>query len=240
LKSGGDSKWRLALALEEVNEMLLVIASDPLAPWGQAGAILLVLYLFILVVVGLVLALVLLLALYWVAQKTQLIKRLRPTVESVNTTSEEALQGKLPPPSPNDNKLVRSVAQVPQYTHLADEKVEMVSDRVVHAVIEYRARTEMVKGMAKAFFLPGLTRVPAGHRPTALEQEGVGFRSPGYRILVEEKAPQKTPSEVGDGYSGAISASEIKEAPVDVMVSPPKELRKAAATSAQNKDAHTP
>jgi hypothetical protein len=238
LKSGVGSRWKLVRALEEENEMFVVFASDPLAPWGQASAILIALYLFVVVLIGLALALVLLLALAWVRQKTELIKRLRPTVDSVNSTSEAAIQGKLPPPSNSENKLIRSVAQVPEYTHIAEEKVEAVSDRVAHAVIEYRARTEMVKGMAKAFFLPGLT-----HRPqtqTAIEEEGVGFKSPGYRILVEEKAPENAPTGIGDGYRGAITASEIKQAPVDVMVSPPQELQQAAATSSQNNDAHTP
>jgi hypothetical protein len=200
--------------------------------------ILIALYLFVVILIGLALALVLLLVLSWLRQKTELIKRLRPTVESVNTTSEAAIQGKLPPPSDSDNKLVRTVAEVPQYAHIAEQKVEMASDRVAHVVIEYRARTEMVKGMAKAFFLPGLT-----HRlqsQTALEQEGVGFKSPGYRILVEEKAPENAPTNVGDGYRGAITASQLKDAPVDVLTSPSKESQQAAASSSQNYNVHTP
>lgn len=218
--------------------MFVVLASDPLAPWGQAAAILIALYLFVVVLIGLALALVLMLALGWIQQKSELVKRLRPTVDSVNTTSEAALSGKLPPPSNSDNKLIRTVAEVPEYAHIAEQKVELASDRVAHAVIEYRARTEMVKGMAKAFFLPGLTNRP--QIQTALEQEGVGFRSPGYRILVEEKAPENVPTDVGDGYRGVITASQLKNAPVDVLTSPPKESQQAAASSSQNYNVRTP
>ncbi len=238
MKSGVGSRWKLVPVLEEENDMFVVLASDPLAPWGQAAAILIGLYLFIVVLIGLVLALVLMLGLGWVQQKSQLIKRLRPTVESVNTTSEAALAGKLPPPGDSDNKLVRTVAEVPEYAHIAEQKVEMVSDRVAHGVIEYRARTQMVKGMAKAFFLPGLMHRPQAQ--TALEEEGVGFRSPGYRILVEEKTGEDVPTGVGDGYRGAITASQLKDAPVDVSAFAPEESRQAASSSSQNYNVRNP
>jgi hypothetical protein len=44
----------------------------------------------------------------------------------------------------------------------------------------------MTKTMLKAFFLPGLTNRPQNQ----LEAEGTGFKSPDYRILMEEQAPE--------------------------------------------------
>ena len=213
--------------------MLYVLASDPLAAWGQIAALVLLLYLFILIVVGLALALVLLLGLTWVRQKAELIKKLRPTVNSINTTTEAAIHGTLPPPSAQyaddtKDKIVRSVAKVPVYAHTAEEKIEQGSDKVAGVVIEFRARTEMAKGILKAFFLPGLT-----HRPqTVLEEEGVGFRSPGYKMLVDQQIPAN--SAVGYG-SGNIQVSQIRDTSVDVVTETPKELRNIPAR-ADHKD----
>lgn len=212
--------------------MLYVLASDGLAAWGQIAAIVLLLYLFILIVVGLALALALLLGLTWVRQKAELIKKLRPTVDSINTTTEAAIHGTLPPSAQyaddTKDKIARSVAKVPVYAHTAEEKIEQGSDKVAGAVIEFRARTEMAKGILKAFFLPGLT-----HRPqTVLEEEGVGFRSPGYKMLVD----QQVPADAAIGYgSGNIQASQIKGESVDVVTETPKELQNIPAR-AEHKD----
>ena len=203
--------------------MLYVLASDPLAAWGQIAASVLLLYLFILIVVGLALALALLLGLTWVRQKVELIKKLRPTVDSINTTTEAAIHGTLPPPSSQyaddtRDKIARSVAKVPVYARTAEQKIEHGSDQVASAVIEFRARTEMAKGILKAFFLPGLKP----RQQTVLEEEGVGFRSPGYKMLVEEKVP----ADAAVGYaSGSILASQLKDESVDVVTETPKELR---------------
>jgi len=207
--------------------MLYMLASDGLAAWGQIAAIVLLLYLFILIVVGLVLALALLLGLTWVRQKAELIKKLRPTVDSINTTTEAAIHGTLSPPSSQyaddtNDKIARSVAKVPVYAHTAEQKIEHGSDRVAGAVIEFRARTEMAKGILKAFFLPGLK----SHSQTVLEEEGVGFRSPGYKMLVDKKIP----ADAAIGYgSGNILASQLKDESVDVVTETPKELRNIPA-----------
>jgi len=203
--------------------MLYVLASDPLAPWGQVAAVILLFYMFLSVIIGVAVALGLMVGLAWVREKVELIKRLRPTVESVNKTSETAIKGALPPPGPSDNKIVRTVAEVPMYAHTVEKKVEEGSDRVASAVIEFRARTEMVKTVAKAFFLPGL----AHRSQTVLQEQGVGFRSPGYRMLVDEAAPSEMPTGPGTGYVGTISASQLKEAPVQVVASPPQETQRA-------------
>jgi hypothetical protein len=194
----------------------ILASSNPLPPLGQGAAIVLLLYFLILVLLGLGLTLGLMFGLAWVREKTELIKKLRPTVESVNTTTESAIKGNLPAPMASDNKIVRAVAEVPARVHDIDQKIEQGSDRVAEVVIEFRARTQMTKAIVKAFFLPGLTyRQPT---PSVLEEEGVGFKSPGYRMLVEEIAPT-TETSAGAGYAGAIHASEIKQAPVEVSVS---------------------
>ncbi len=197
--------------------MQYVLASSSLLPpLGQAAAIILLLYFLIVILLGLGLTLGLMFGLGWVREKTELIKKLRPTVESVNTTTESALQGNMPASTANSNKIIRTVAEVPAHAHDIEKKIEQGSDRVAEVVIEFRARTQMTKAIVKAFFLPGLTyRQPS---LSVLEEEGVGFKSPGYRMLVEETVP--TPEiGAGTGYAGAIHASDIKQAPVKVSVS---------------------
>jgi hypothetical protein len=203
--------------------MHYILASDPLAPWGQVAAIILLIYMLVFIVIGLALALALYLGLSWVREKVELIKRLRPTVESVNTTTEAAIAGRLPAPGPHDNKVVRTVAEVPVYAHKVEEKVDQGSDRVAKAVIEFRARTLQGKQVLKAFFLPGLTQ-QVEPQPT-LEEKGVAFKSPGYRILIEEKAPAEAATSPGEGYVGNVAASQLKGAPVQVVASPPKEVQ---------------
>ncbi len=194
----------------------VLASSNPLPPLGQGAAIVLLLYFLLLVLLGLGLTLGLMFGLAWVRGKTELIKKLRPTVESVNTTTEAAIKGNMPASTANNNKVIRAVAEVPARAYDIERKIEQGSDRVAGAVIEFRARTQMTKTIVKAFFLPGLTQ--RQHSLSVLEEEGVGFKSPGYRMLVEETVPT-TESGVGAGYSGAIHASDIKQAPAKVSVS---------------------
>jgi hypothetical protein len=199
--------------------MYYVLASDPLAAWGQIAAIVLLLYMLVSVLIGVVLALVLLLGLTWVREKTELIKKLRPAVDSVNTTTEAAIQGTLPEARASDNKIVRAVAEIPAQAHAIEAKVEQGSDRVAGAVIEFRARTMMAKGIVKAFFLPGLT-----HRPSSqlvLEKEGASFS----RKLVEGKAPNGP----GNGYAGYIAAPQLKDASAQIVASPTHESQSASS-----------
>jgi hypothetical protein len=207
--------------------MAFVLAGDPLAPWGQAAAIILLFYMLGFIIIGVALAAVLMLSLAWVRQKAELIKRLRPTVDSVNTTTEAAVRGDMPVVQANDNKVVRTIAEVPLYVHTFENKVEKGSDRVAGAVIEFRARTVMAKQMLKSFFLPGLKQP----QQTALEKEGVGFRSPGYQMLVEDRASEGAIAEYGAGYAGSIRASQLKDAPVEVAATTPKELQNAPRTA---------
>ena len=194
--------------------MYIFLASDPLAMWGHIAAIILLIYLLVFILIGLALTFVLLVGMTWVREKVELIKMLRPTVNSVNKTAQAAIAGTLPEAKDDENKLVRTAAEIPAYAHEIETKVDEVSDRVASAVIEFRARSMMAKSMLKAFFLPGLA-----HR-TQAQLEGVGFRSPGYRILIEEKASGGEVVGAGEGYAGSIKASQLKDAPVEVPISP--------------------
>lgn len=198
---------------------IYLASSDPLAVWGQIAAIILLLYLLVFIVIGLVVALVLLLGMSWVREKIELIKIIRPVVNSVNTTTQSAIDGTLAPPREDENQIIRTAIEIPVYTRTLEKQVDKGSSLVADTVIELRARTLMTKTMLKAFFLPGLTNRPQNQ----LEAEGTGFRSPDYRILMEEQAP-----EPAQGYAGSVTASELKEAPAEGAVSPPPGPENAA------------
>lgn len=145
--------------------MILTLASDGLAPWGQASAIILALYLFLSILVGLVLVAVLMFGFAWIREKAELLRQLRPQIVQLNQAAHAAKQGDPLPPRVADNKVVSAIAKVPRMadnvaarTSQLEQNVDRGSAHVANAVIEFYARTAMVKGMAKAFFLPGLTR----------------------------------------------------------------------------------
>jgi hypothetical protein len=157
--------------------MEFILASDPLAPLGQAAGIVLLLYMFVSTLIGIALAFALLLGLAWVRQKVKLVQKLSPMVDSINTIATSALHGtpdtevrtgrmaQIGHTVENVSARVRSIGPVVQTTQ---QKVGETSDKVADAVIEFRARTEMAKGMVKAFLLPGLTQrsqrqLEAGH-----------------------------------------------------------------------------
>jgi hypothetical protein len=144
---------------------MIILASSGLAPWGQAAAIVLGIYLFLSILVGLGLAVALLFAFSWLREKSELIKKLRPTIDQTNRALVATQHGEPLPTEVADNKIVQIVTRVPIVVatlpgrvSAVDQKIEHGSDRVAGAVIEFHARTEMVKGIARAFFLPGLTR----------------------------------------------------------------------------------
>jgi hypothetical protein len=186
--------------------MQYVFASTPIDAWGQAAAIILVIELFFFVLIGLILVGALMFGLAWVRQKAELIKRLRPTVESVNTTTEEAIHGTLPPPGPDENKVVRTIAEVPAKIDEVEKKIDKGADRVAEAVIEFRARTVMVEGIIKAFFAPRAVQKQLEGR-----RADIGIASPGYRRLVEERVPE-APDQVGNAFVGTVQSGEIKDA----------------------------
>lgn len=200
--------------------MAFILVSSPLESLGQIAAIIILVYIFFLIVISAAITVVLALGMQWVREKIELIKRLRPTVDSVNTTTEATTRGNLPADA-NANKVVRTIAEVPSYVHTIDNKVDQGSERVAGAVIEFRARAMMARQMLKAFFLPGLKE----REQTPLEKEGVGFRRPGYTTLVEEQPAEGQVSEYGAGYAGGMRSSQLKDAPVEVATTTPRELQ---------------
>ena len=166
----------------------------------------------------------------WVREKTELVKRLRPVINSVNSTTEAAIKGTLPAAGANDNKIVRTVAEIPARASSIEEKINHASDRVAGAVIEFRARTAMVQGIVKSFLLPGLNR-PASRMPA--------IKSPGLKMLLEEHspeiavktqdgnvdlaAPEATATTVSSTQlkdssrdeAQAVASAQVKDAPVD-------------------------
>ena len=132
----------------------MFILSDALAPWGQAAAIILAIYMFINILVGLAFAAALMFGFAWIRQKAELIKKLRPMVDSVNKAIE-APESAAPLQEPQ-HKLVQVVHKVQSLE--IPQKIDQGADRVAEAVIEFRARTVMAKTIVKAFFLPGLTK----------------------------------------------------------------------------------
>ncbi|SRR5579885_203570 len=190
---------------------LLMLGVNPaLAMGGQIAAIVICIFIFVFVLVSLAFNMAMTFGTSWVRQKSELLKMLRPTVENLNKTAEAAAQGV--PPSPDENAVVRAVASVPTRIKSLDKQVEQTSDRVANAVIEFRARTVQAKTMLKVFFLPGLMR----ESRIAQKEEMLQFKSPGYQMLMEEKAPEIPVESASNGYSQdrqAVAASQLKDVP---------------------------
>ncbi len=151
---------------------VLILADDPLATWGEIAAIILAIELFVFVLLALGLSLALMFAFAWVREKAELVRRLRPGVDGLNRALATAAEERPLAEPLAENPLVRAVVAVPGQVRAVDQRIERGSDRVAEAVIEVRARTLMVKQMARAFFLPGLTRREQLQR-RARQAEGV-------------------------------------------------------------------
>ncbi len=190
-----------------------VLATTPLLEVpGLIAAIIICLFLLVFVLLALAFNAGLLFGMSWVREKVNFVKMLRPTVESVNKTSEAAIRGV--PPNENESSVAKAVARVPSTMHTVDRKVDEGSDKVADAVIEFRARTVQVQTVLKAFFLPGLLRQKEKEIPAA-EQTGLEFKSPGYRMLMEEKAPTEQVVKAGNTVvqdTSAVTASKLKSA----------------------------
>src|SRR5438876_9898349 len=134
--------------------MFILLDVDPvLAGFGQTAAIIICLFLSISILLTVAFALVMVFATSWVREKSELIKMLRPSVDSVNETTGAALQGQ----SADDedkNAIIRTIAKVPAGVHATDKKVEQVTDKVAQGAIEFRARMIQAQTVAKAFLFP--------------------------------------------------------------------------------------
>jgi hypothetical protein len=134
----------------------VVAVNATLAMLGQIAAIVICVFVLIFVLLAVAFNALMAFAMAWVHEKVELIKILRPTVESINKASESVSQGVAP--TAYENTIVRAAASLPITMHTIDKKVEQSTHRVVNAVIEFRARTVQVQTVVKAFLLPGLMR----------------------------------------------------------------------------------
>jgi hypothetical protein len=198
--------------------MGVVVAANPvesaLALGGQIAAIVICFYIFVFVIITLGFNFATALGLNWLRQKVELLKMLRPAVDSVNKSTEAVEHGV--PATTNENAIVRTVASVPARMQSVDKKVDQISERVASTMIEIRARTVQAKTIARAFFLPGLTqRKPRG----ALGEEGLEFESPGYQMLMKEQAAREQAQKPAaasvseGGYAQSVESSQLKDVP---------------------------
>jgi len=175
---------------------MLLDANPIIAAGGQIAAIILCIFLLISVLLMLAINLGLAFSLSWVREKVNAIKLLRPTVDSVNKSSEAALQGK-EIEATEDNKVARTVATLPSSVHSIDQKVEQLSGKVANTAIEFRARTAQAQAIVKTFLAPNTNRqkeiqtASDGRMPVA----GVENRMMVEEVkTVEKQAPARTPA----------------------------------------------
>lgn len=135
---------------------LVFAANSVLATLGQIAAIVICLFVLIFVLLAVAFNVLMAFVMTWVSEKVNIIKMLRPTVESINKASESVSQGVAP--TANENAIVRRVASLPTNMHAVGQKVEQSTDRIANTVIEFRARTVQIQTIIKAFFLPGVMR----------------------------------------------------------------------------------
>ena len=175
---------------------LVLMASPILAMWGQIAAIVICVFVLIFVLLAVAFNVLMAFAMTWVREKVDLIKMLRPTVESINKASESVSQGVAP--IANENAIVRTVASLPTKIHAVDKKVEQSTDRVAEAVIEFRARTVQVQTVVKAFLLPGLMR----QKPAILAPDGLlEVKDPDSWMTMEEGSPGRVEEAVASAGS---------------------------------------
>ncbi|GCE47241.1 hypothetical protein EI42_00768 [Thermosporothrix hazakensis] len=188
--------------------MELAVINPIIEAGGQIAAIIICLFALILIILALALNIGFFYAFTWVRQKTELIKVLRPHVESINKTTMLVKQGSEPDES--QNAIVRTVAKVPAGVDKVDQKVTQATGKVAQGAIEVRARIEQGKAIVKTFFKPPRKQ----NLEERINKEGLQFTSPGYRTLMKEKAPVSTAeSPSGEGYEQTITAKQLKDVP---------------------------
>ena len=189
--------------------MQVVLAVDPtLAAWGQAAAIIIGLFSLIFVIIAVALNIGLAFAFAWVRQKAELVHKLHPTVDNINETVQDAIQGT---PDKDANVIVRSVVSVPAGVKSIDKRVDNVSDRVAKGVIEFRARTAQVVTVARAFVVPQRVKreieVAQNGRPLTLSEQlaGVEKERRAAEVLVE--------ATTSNGRAKPMVAAQLKDVP---------------------------
>jgi flagellar basal body-associated protein FliL len=172
---------------------------------GQIAAIIICLFMFVFIVLAVAFNLAMALGMSWLGEKIQVIKMLRPTVESANQATESALEGI--PPDQNQHGILRAAVSIPATVHKVEKKVDESTDKVADAVIEFRARTIQAKTILKTFFLPGSMhrkqeraalsaavalnssgdQTPMKERPEALPPESLPHKDDSKHIAPEEQ-----------------------------------------------------
>ena len=148
---------------------LILADEDLLTTLGRIAALVLVIYVFLFAVLFFIGSLLLLYANAWVREKIGLLHQLRSIIEAIDTAMHSPSSETLPATLEPDNRLEQALqaihmVQSVQVVEIAkntqkqvdsiEKRVEPVADRIAEGVIEFRARTVMVQGMLKAFFLP--------------------------------------------------------------------------------------
>ena len=153
---------------------LILADEDLLTILGRIAALVLVIYVFLFAILFLFGSWLLMMANVWIRDKALQLHQLRSIVESIDTAIHTPPNESLPASLESDSRFSQALqvvhrAQAVQVVEIAkntqkqvnniENKVEPVADRITDGVIEFRARTVMVQGMLKAFFLPGLVKL---------------------------------------------------------------------------------
>ena len=191
--------------------MFLVLGINPILEMsGRIAAIIICLFAFIFIIVSVALNFAMAWGLSVLREKVNVVQKARPIVESVNQATERAKQGL--PPDESENGLVRTVAKVPAGVQQVDTKTVQLADKAAKGLIEARARTVQAQTVLKAFFLPGLMRRETlAQREERIDAAGLEFKSPGYRALMEQQAPE-IPVEAsnGEGTRQRMEAQQLR------------------------------
>lgn len=141
------------------------LTNGGLAPWGQAAAFIIALYILLSLIAGLVLAVASLMLLAWLREKAEQIKKVRPLLGEINQALSASQRGVSPPPEVAESRFASVAARIPAITGRLpaqaseiERRTEQGSDRVAGMVIEFHARTQQATGFIKALFLPALTK----------------------------------------------------------------------------------
>jgi hypothetical protein len=152
---------------------LILLQEELVVVLGRIAALVLTLYLFIFALFFMVAALLLLFGNAWLQDKVDLLRNLRLLAGRIDTAmhvpSGEMLPAVLEPDDALEQairaihtvqsvQVVQKVKDAQKQASAIEKTVDQGTDRIASAVIEFRARTVMVQGMLKAFFLPGLTK----------------------------------------------------------------------------------
>lgn len=176
--------------------LTLLDANPIIAAGGQAAAIILCIFLLISVILMLAINLGLAFVLAWIREKANVIKLLRPTVDSVNKSSEAALQGK-EIEAIEESKVAHTVAALPGSVYNIDQTVHQASSKVANAAIEFRARTAQAQAIVMTFLAPNAYRQKEmrpesdGRMPVAgVESSKIAEE---VKVVEKQKAPARAP-----------------------------------------------